>query len=223
MCIRDRYKIIDNQKCEPFEDLTLDIEDQYQGIVIEKLGERRAQLLELIPMEGKKVRLNYEIPTRGLIGFRSEFLTLTSGSGIINHSFKSYKPVINNINRNRKNGALISMGHGKAVSYALYNLQQRGKLIINGNDEIYEGMIIGFNSRDEDLTVNPLKSKQLTNFRASGSDDAINLIPPLSITLEKAIEIINDDELIEVTPNNIRLRKKFLKEHERKKAARILS
>ena len=214
------YKIIDSQKCEPFEDLTLDIEDQYQGIVIEKLGERKAQLINLIPKETNKVRLNYEITTRGLIGFRSEFLTLTSGSGLINHTFKEYKPVITNINRNRKNGALISMSHGKAVSYALHNLQQRGKLIINGNDEIYEGMIIGFNSRDEDLTVNPLKSKQLTNFRANGSDDSINLVPPLSITLEKAIEIINDDELIEVTPNNIRLRKKFLKEHERKKNLR---
>ena len=215
------YKIIDNQKYEPFEDLTLDIEEQYQGIVIERLGERKAQLVNITSLEANKIRLNYEIPTRGLIGFRSEFLTITSGSGIINHIFKHYKPFVKNINRNRKNGALISMNQGKAVPYALYNLQQRGKLIVNGNEDIYEGMIIGLNSRVDDLTVNPLKSKQLTNFRASGSDEAIILTPPLQITLEKAIEIINNDELIEVTPSRIRLRKKFLKEHERKKDLKL--
>ena len=214
------YKTINGQKCEPFEDLILDIEEQYQGVVIEKLGERKAQLINLTPFENNKLRLNYEIPTRGLIGFRSEFLTLTSGTGIINHTFKEYKPCVMNINRNRKNGALVSMSQGKAVPYALFNLQERGKLIIPSNIEVYEGMIIGFNSRENDLTVNPLKTKQLTNFRSSGADEAIVLTPETKITLEKAIEMINEDELIEVTPKEIRLRKRYLKEHERKKDQR---
>ena len=214
------YKIIDGEKCEPFEDLILDIEEQHQGVVIEKLGERKARLENLTPFENNKLRLNYEIPTRGLIGFRSEFLTLTSGTGIINHTFKEYKPCVTNINRNRKNGALISMSQGRAVSYALFNLQERGKLIISSNVDVYEGMIIGFNSRENDLTVNPLKTKQLTNFRASGADEAIILTPETKITLEKAIEMINEDELIEVTPKEIRLRKRYLKEHERKKDQR---
>ena len=214
------YKIIDGEKCEPFEDLILDIEEQHQGVVIEKLGERKAKLVNLTPFENNKLRLNYEIPTRGLIGFRSEFLTLTSGTGIINHTFKEYKPCVTNINRNRKNGALISMSQGRAVPYALFNLQERGKLIISSNVDVYEGMIIGFNSRENDLTVNPLKTKQLTNFRASGADEAIILTPETKITLEKAIEIINEDELIEVTPKEIRLRKRYLKEHERKKDQR---
>ena len=214
------YKIIDGEKCEPFEDLILDIEEQHQGVVIEKLGERKARLENLTPFENNKLRLNYEIPTRGLIGFRSEFLTLTSGTGIINHTFKEYKPYVANINRNRKNGALISMSEGRAVPYALFNLQERGKLIISSNVDVYEGMIIGFNSRENDLTVNPLKTKQLTNFRASGADEAIILTPETKITLEKAIEMINEDELIEVTPKEIRLRKRYLKEHERKKDQR---
>ena len=214
------YKTINGQKCEPFENLILDIEEQYQGVVIEKLGERKAQLINLTPFENNKLRLNYEIPTRGLIGFRSEFLTLTSGTGIINHTFKEYKPCVMNINRNRKNGALVSMSQGKAVPYALFNLQERGKLIIPSNIEVYEGMIIGFNSRENDLTVNPLKTKQLTNFRSSGADEAIVLTPETKITLEKAIEMINEDELIEVTPKEIRLRKRYLKEHERKKDQR---
>lgn len=214
------YKTINGKKCEPFEDLILDIEEQYQGVVIEKLGERKAQLINLTPFENNKLRLNYEIPTRGLIGFRSEFLTLTSGTGIINHTFKEYKPCVMNINRNRKNGALVSMSQGKAVPYALFNLQERGKLIIPSNIEVYEGMIIGFNSRENDLTVNPLKTKQLTNFRSSGADEAIVLTPETKITLEKAIEMINEDELIEVTPKEIRLRKRYLKEHERKKDQR---
>jgi len=214
------YKTINGQKCEPFENLILDIEEQYQGVVIEKLGERKAQLINLTPFENNKLRLNYEIPTRGLIGFRSEFLTLTSGTGIINHTFKEYKPCVTNINRNRKNGALISMSQGRSVSYALFNLQERGKLIISSNVDVYEGMIIGFNSRENDLTVNPLKTKQLTNFRASGADEAIILTPETKITLEKAIEMINEDELIEVTPKEIRLRKRYLKEHERKKDQR---
>ena len=214
------YKTIDGKKSEPFEDLILDIEEQHQGVVIEKLGERKAQLINLTPFENNKLRLNYEIPTRGLIGFRSEFLTLTSGTGIINHTFKEYKPCVMNINRNRKNGALVSMSQGKAVPYALFNLQERGKLIIPSNIEVYEGMIIGFNSRENDLTVNPLKTKQLTNFRSSGADEAIVLTPETKITLEKAIEMINEDELIEVTPKEIRLRKRYLKEHERKKDQR---
>ena len=149
--------------------------------------------------------------------------SLTSGTGIINHTFKEYNPCVTNINRNRKNGALISMCQGRAVSYALFNLQERGKLIISSNVDVYEGMIIGFNSRENDLTVNPLKTKQLTNFRASGADEAIILTPETKITLEKAIEMINEDELIEVTPKEIRLRKRYLKEHERKKDQRLKS
>ena len=211
------YKMIENKKHEPFEELTIDIEEKFQGTLIEKLNQRKGQLLNLTPLENNKLRLTYLIPARGLIGFKSEFLTLTSGTGNLYSLFKEYRPFVNNLNRKRKNGALISMNQGKTITYALYNLQERGKLILSSGEEVYEGMIIGFNSKENDLTVNPLKGKQLTNFRTSSSDEATILVSPIKITLEKAIELINEDELIEVTPSAIRLRKKYLKEHERKK------
>ena len=211
------YKIINGQKHEPYEEITIYIEKKYQGNLIEKLSERKGQLVNLSHLENNNLRLTYLIPTLGLIGFRSEFLTLTSGTGDLYSLFKDYRPFVQNLNRKRKNGALVSMNQGKTVAYALYNLQERGKLILSSGTDVYEGMIIGFNSKENDLTVNPLKGKQLTNFRSSGSDDATILVTPISLTLEKAIEMINEDELIEVTPYTIRLRKKYLKEHERKK------
>ena len=211
------YKVVNGEKHEPYEELTLDIEEKHQGNVIEKLNERKGQLTNLSPLENNKLRLTYLIPARGLIGFRSEFLTLTSGSGNLYSLFKDYRIVVKNLNRKRKNGALVSMNKGKTITYALYNLQERGKLILSSGIDVYEGMIIGFNSKENDLVVNPLKGKQLTNFRSSGSDEATILVTPIKLTLEKAIEVINEDELIEVTPNSIRLRKKYLKEHERKK------
>ena len=211
------YKVVNGEKHEPYEELTLDIEEKHQGNVIEKLNERKGQLTNLSPLENNKLRLTYLIPARGLIGFRSEFLTLTSGTGNLYSLFKDYRSVVKNLNRKRKNGALVSMNKGKTITYALYNLQERGKLILSSGIDVYEGMIIGFNSKENDLVVNPLKGKQLTNFRSSGSDEATILVTPIKLTLEKAIEVINEDELIEVTPNSIRLRKKYLKEHERKK------
>ena len=211
------YKFINGEKNEPFEELTIDINESFQGSIIEKLSDRKGELLSLLPLQNNKLRLSYLIPSRGLIGFRSEFLTLTSGTGNLYSLFKEYRPIIKNVSRKRKNGVLISMNHGKAINYALYNLQERGKLIISGGENVYEGMIIGFNSKDNDLTVNPIKTKQLTNFRSTSSDEATVLITPLKLTLEKAIEMINEDELIEITPKSIRMRKKYLKEHERKK------
>ncbi len=215
------YKFINDKKNEPYEELTIDIEEKYQGSLIEKLGERKGQLISLTPLDNSKLRLTYVIPARGLIGFRSEFLTLTSGTGTLFSLFKDYRPFVEKLNRKRKNGALVSMNQGKTISYALYNLQERGKLILTSGVNVYEGMIIGFNSKENDLTVNPLKGKQLTNFRSSGSDEATILVTPITLTLEKAIEVINEDELIEVTPSSIRLRKKHLKEHERKKVNRL--
>ena len=211
------YKVVNGEKHEPYEELTLDIEEKHQGNVIEKLNERKGQLTNLSPLENNKLRLTYLIPARGLIGFRSEFLTLTSGTGNLYSLFKDYRSIVKNLNRKRKNGALVSMNKGKTITYALYNLQERGKLILSSGIDVYEGMIIGFNSKENDLVVNPLKGKQLTNFRSSGSDEATILVTPIKLTLEKAIEVINEDELIEVTPSSIRLRKKYLKEHERKK------
>ncbi len=216
-------KIIDNVKNEPFENLTIDIEEIHQGKIIEKLGERKAQLIDMVPDSNGRVRIDYSIASRGLIGFRTEFLTLTSGSGLMYHTFDKYKPVIEGLQTGRRNGALISIGKGKALPYALFNLQDRGKMIIKNGVEVYEGMIIGINSRNNDLVVNPLKGKQLTNVRASGNDDAVLLTTPINVTLEFALEFINDDELIEVTPVSLRIRKKFLKEHERKKAAKAAS
>ncbi len=213
-------KTIDGQVQEPWETLTVDVEEGHQGAIMEKLGERRGELQDMSPDGQGRVRLDYQIPSRGLIGFRSEFLTLTSGTGLIYHAFSHYGPQVAARLGQRRNGALISMNGGKALGYALYNLQERGQLFISPGAEVYEGMVIGIHSRQNDLTVNPLKAKQLTNFRAAGSDENIILVPPIQTTLEYALEFINDDELVEVTPQSIRIRKRFLKEHERKKHAR---
>ena len=216
-------KKIDNEKKEPYENVTIDVEETYQGKVMEKMGERKAQLSDMVPDGKGRVRLDYNMTSRGLIGFRSEFLTLTSGSGLLYHTFDKYGPIIQGLHTGRRNGALISIGQGKALPYALFNLQERGKMIIENGIEVYEGMIVGIHSRNNDLVVNPLKGKQLTNVRASGNDEAVTLTTPVQVTLEFALEFINDDELVEVTPKSLRIRKKFLKEHERKKAARAAS
>ncbi len=205
---------------EPWETLTVDVEDGHQGAIMEKLGERRGELQGMSPDGQGRVRLDYLIPSRGLIGFRAEFLTLTSGTGLIYHAFSHYGPQVTARLGQRRNGVLIAMSGGKALGYALFNLQERGQLFISPGTEVYEGMVIGIHSRRNDLTVNPLKAKQLTNIRAAGSDENIILVPPIQVTLEYALEFINDDELVEVTPRSIRIRKKFLKEHERKRHAR---
>ena len=216
-------KKIDNEKKEPYEKVTIDVEEVHQGKVMEKMGERKAQLADMVPDGKGRVRLDYNMTSRGLIGFRSEFLTLTSGSGLLYHTFDKYGPIVQGLHTGRRNGALISIGQGKALPYALFNLQERGKMIIENGIEVYEGMIVGIHSRNNDLVVNPLKGKQLTNVRASGNDEAVTLTTPVQVTLEFALEFINDDELVEVTPKSLRIRKKFLKEHERKKAARAAS
>ena len=216
-------KKIDNEKKEPYENVTIDVEEVHQGKVMEKMGERKAQLSNMVPDGKGRVRLDYNMTSRGLIGFRSEFLTLTSGSGLLYHTFDKYGPIVQGLHTGRRNGALISIGQGKALPYALFNLQERGKMIIENGIEVYEGMIVGIHSRNNDLVVNPLKGKQLTNVRASGNDEAVTLTTPVQVTLEFALEFINDDELVEVTPKSLRIRKKFLKEHERKKAARAAS
>lgn len=215
-------KEIDGVLCEPWETLTIDVESDHQGSVMEKLGERKGQLKDMVPDGQGRVRLDYEIPTRGLIGFRSEFMTLTSGSGLLYHNFDKYAPRTKAGIGRRQKGVLVSKETGKALAFALWNLQERGKLFIGHATEVYEGMIIGINSRDNDLVVNPLKGKQLTNIRAAGSDEAVVLVTPVQITLEYALEFINDDELVEVTPESIRIRKRFLLEHERKKESRRL-
>jgi len=205
---------------EPFETLTVDVEDEYQGRVMERLGERRAELRDILPDGRGRVRLDYLVPSRGLIGFRSEFLTISSGTGLMYHAFDHYGSRIAGHLGERNNGVLIAMASGKALAYALFNLQERGRLFIGHGAEVYEGMVIGIHSRSNDLTVNPLKAKQLTNIRAAGSDENILLTPPVATTLEYALEFINEDELVEVTPKTIRIRKKWLLEHERKRASR---
>jgi len=205
---------------EPFETLTVDVEDEYQGRVMERLGERRAELRDILPDGRGRVRLDYLVPSRGLIGFRSEFLTISSGTGLMYHAFDHYGPRIAGHLGERNNGVLIAMASGRALAYALFNLQERGRLFIGHGAEVYEGMVIGIHSRSNDLTVNPLKAKQLTNIRAAGSDENILLTPPVATTLEYALEFINEDELVEVTPKTIRIRKKWLLEHERKRASR---
>ena len=213
-------KTVDGKVQEPWETLSVDVEDRHQGALMEKLGERRGDLQNMNPDGRGRVRLDYLIPSRGLIGFRSEFLTLTSGTGLIYHAFSHYGPQVAARLGQRRNGVLIAKSGGKALGYALFNLQERGQLFISPGTEVYEGMVIGIHSRQNDLTVNPLKAKQLTNIRAAGSDENIILVPPIQTTLEYALEFINDDELVEVTPRSIRIRKKHLKEHERKKHAR---
>ncbi len=213
-------KMVDGELHEPFELLTLDVEQQHQGVLIERLGNRRGDLLAMEPGSDGRARLEYVIPSRGLIGFQTEFLSLTSGTGLIHHIFDHYGPAKKGTIGGRVNGVLISNGAGKSVAYALFSLQERGRLFIGPGEDIYEGMIIGIHSRDNDLVVNPLRGKQLTNVRASGSDENIILTPPIQLTLERAIEFIDDDELVEVTPHHVRVRKRHLKENDRKKAQR---
>jgi len=215
------YQTLDDTLCEPWEELSVDVEEKNQGAVMEALGARSGNLQNMAPDGKGRVRLDYAIPARGLIGFQTEFMTLTSGTGLLHHVFEKYAPSANNVHDHRRNGALISTATGKALAFALFNLQARGRLFIKPNVEVYAGQIIGLHSRDNDLTVNPLKGKQLTNIRASGKDDSIILEPPIKLTLESAIEMINDDELVEITPQGIRIRKKLLKEHERKQASRL--
>ena len=214
-------KIVDGVLHEPYEQLLVDCEEQHQGAVMEELGLRRADLQNMVPDGRGRVRLEFIIPARGLIGFRSLFLTLTSGGGILTHVFDHYGPVKNAEIVHRSNGVLVSMVKGKTLAYSLYNLQDRGRLFVPPNIDVYEGQIIGLHSRGNDLAVNPTKGKQLTNVRASGSDEALILTPPVRHTLEQALECIEDDELVEVTPQSIRLRKKLLREHERRRAGRI--
>jgi GTP-binding protein len=216
-------KDIDGQLCEPFEQLIVDVEERNQGAVMELLGARRGTLSDMRPDGRGRVRLDYSIPARGLIGFRTEFLTSTSGTGLIYHTFSHYGPCSEGNIAQRGNGALVSNSAGKSVGFALFNLQERGKLSVGPGEDIYEGMIIGIHARGNDLVVNPMKAKHLTNIRAAGTDENILLTPPMRLTLEQALEIIDDDELVEVTPKIIRLRKKLLKEHERKRASRAAS
>ena len=213
-------KEIDGVLCEPWETLVVDLPEDSQGAIMEKLGTRKGELKDMVPDGQGRVRLDYMIPTRGLIGFRSEFLTATSGGGLLFHTFDHFAPRASGEIGQRHSGALISMVDGKAVAFALWNLQERGRLFIGHGTEVYEGMVVGIHSRDNDLVVNPTKGKQLTNMRASGTDEAVVLTPPIRTTLEFALEFINDDELVEVTPKSIRIRKRWLKEHERKKASR---
>jgi GTP-binding protein len=217
------FREVDGQKEEPYEQVTVDVEEQHQGTVMEKLGERGGDLRDMVPDGKGRVRLDYILPSRGLIGFRTEFLTATQGTGLIYSVFDHYGPLKKGEFGSRNNGVLIANGPGKALAYALFNLQERGRLFIGHGEEVYEGMIIGIHSRSNDLVVNPLKAKQLTNIRAAGSDENILLTPPILMTLEQALEFIDEDELVEVTPNHIRLRKKLLLEHERKKASRAAS
>ncbi len=213
-------KTIDGEVCEPWESLTIDVEEQHQGAVMEKIGERRGELRDMVPDGRGRVRLDYYIPSRGLIGFRSEFMATTAGDGLIYHTFERYAPRVNAVIGGRHNGVLVSMASGKALAYAIFNLQERGRMFIGHATEVYEGMIVGIHVRDNDLVVNPLKAKQLTNIRAAGTDEALILVTPIQTTLEYALEFINEDELVEVTPKSIRIRKKQLLEHERKKASR---
>ncbi|MEY3747195.1 MAG: translational GTPase TypA [Pseudomonadota bacterium] len=213
------FKDIDGERCEPYEILTVDLEDENQGAVMEELGRRRGELTNMASDGNGRTRLEYRIPARGLIGFQSEFLTMTRGTGLMAHIFDEYAPVKADM-PGRRNGVLISAEQGEAVAYALWKLQDRGRMFSSPGDRLYEGMIIGIHSRDNDLVVNPIKGKQLTNVRASGTDEAVRLVPPVQLTLESAVEFIDDDELVEITPKNIRIRKRHLLEHERKRAAK---
>ena len=213
------YKEIEGKKCEPYENLTVDIEDETQGNVMEELGRRKGELTNMESDGLGRTRLEYSIPARGLIGFQGEFLTMTKGTGIMSHVFEEYMPVKTEI-PGRRNGVLISSEKGEAVAYALWKLQDRGRMFVHPGNKLYEGMVIGIHARDNDLIVNPIKGKQLTNVRSSGTDEAVRLVPPIQMSLEYAVEFIDDDELVEITPESIRIRKRFLVEHERKRAAR---
>jgi GTP-binding protein len=213
---------IDGVMCEPYEALSVDVEEQHQGAVMEALGQRRGDLVNMASDARGRARLDYRIPARGLIGFQGEFMNLTRGTGLISHVFDGYAPMKGDIPE-RRNGVLISQEDGEAVAYALWKLQERGRMFVVPGEKLYEGMVIGIHSRDNDLVVNPIKGKQLTNIRAAGKDEAIALTPPIALTLEYAVEFIADDELCEVTPQSIRIRKRHLKGHERKRAARELA
>ena len=214
------FREIDGQICEPYEQLTVDVDESSQGAIMQALGERKGELKDMVPDGQGRVRLDYEIPSRGLIGFQTEFMSLTSGTGLKYHNFDHYGPANQGGIAPRRNGAMISNGQGKVLGYALFNLQERGRMLVSPGMEVYEGQVVGIHSRDNDLVVNPLKAKQLTNIRAAGSDENILLTPPIRFTLEQALEFIEDDELVEITPGAIRIRKRFLKEHERKRANR---
>ena len=214
------FREVEGEICEPYEQLTIDIEERHQGAIMEALGGRRGDMRDMVPDGRGRVRLDYVIPSRGLIGFQTEFLTLTSGTGLIYHVFDRYDQAHRGGIAPRKNGVLISNGMGRALGYALFNLQERGRLFLKPGDEVYEGQVVGIHARSNDLTVNPLKAKQLTNIRASGSDENILLTPPVVFSLEQALEFIESDELVEITPSKIRLRKRQLKENERKRASR---
>jgi len=211
---------VDGVKMEPYENLTVDVEDTTQGSVMEDLGKRKGELLDMVSDGKGRTRLEYRIPARGLIGFQGDFMTMTRGNGLMSHTFDSYAPAKDGILGERHNGVLISQDDGEAVAYALWKLQDRGRMFVSPGDPLYEGMVIGIHSRDNDLVVNPIKGKQLTNVRASGTDEAVRLVTPIAMNLEYAVEFIDDDELVEVTPKSIRIRKRYLKEHERKKASR---
>ena len=210
------YREINGQKCEPYENLTVDVPDENQGAVMEELGRRRGELTNMESDGNGRTRLEYHIPARGLIGFQGEFMTLTRGVGLMSHVFDDYGPVKPDM-PGRHNGVLVSQEQGEAVAYALWNLEDRGRMFVSPNDKIYEGMIIGIHSRENDLVVNPLKGKKLTNVRASGTDEAVRLTTPIKLTLESAVEFIDDDELVEITPQSIRLRKRYLSELERRR------
>lgn len=215
------FREINGEKCEPYENLTVDVPDENQGAVMEELGRRRGELTNMESDGNGRTRLEYHIPARGLIGFQGEFMTMTRGVGLMSHVFDDYAPVKPDI-PGRHNGVLVSQEQGEAVAYALWNLEDRGRMFVSPNDKIYEGMIIGIHSRDNDLVVNPLKGKKLTNIRASGTDEAVRLTTPITLTLEGAVEFIDDDELVEITPKSIRLRKRYLSELERRRHFRKL-
>jgi GTP-binding protein len=216
------YRDIDGVRCEPIEMVTADIEETHQGGVMQALGERKGELVNMDPDGRGRVRLEYRIPARGLIGFTNEFLNLTRGSGLIANIFDSYEPHKGDIG-GRKNGVLISMDAGEIFTYALGKLDDRGRMFVKPNDPVYEGMIVGIHSRDNDLVVNATRTKQLTNFRVSGKEDAVKITPPIDLTLEYGVEFVEDDELVEITPKSVRLRKRYLSESERKRAGRDMS
>ena len=205
---------------EPYENLTIDIEVNHQGSIMEKMGERKGALQNMEPDGKGRIRLEYIIPSRGLIGFQTEFMTLTSGTGLIYHSFDHYGPFIKEEIGQRSSGVLVSNATGKALAFAIFNLQERGKMFIDHAQEVYEGQVVGIHSRDNDLVVNPLKAKQLNNIRAAGTDENLILVKPIKFTLEQALEFVDDDELVEITPESIRIRKKVLNESLRKAASR---
>ncbi|MEY3605420.1 MAG: Tyrosine phosphorylated protein [Pseudomonadota bacterium] len=216
---KPRLRTVNGERLEPYEMLTMDVEEGHQGSVMEFIGQRKGELQDMVPDGQGRVRLDYRVPARGLIGFHGEFLNMTRGTGIMSHVFDDYASWAGNI-EGRRNGVLVSQDDGQAVAYALWKLQDRGRMFVSPGDALYEGMVIGIHTRDNDLVVNPVREKKLTNVRASGKDEAIVLTPPIALTMERAVEFIEDDELVEITPQSIRLRKRFLKEHERKRASR---